>query len=227
MRPLTGAALAALWSAVPAAAEESRRDLAAHEHGRGALAIAVENNAVWMELEAPGADIVGFEHAAESDADKAAVEAAKQALSRPLALFALPEDAGCAVADARVALLREDDAHDDDHDDHADEHDEHADEHDEHADEHDEHDDEHDAHDDEHEDAHDDDHGEEGPQHAEFHAEYRLDCADAGAIDSIGFAYFEAFPGAESLSVTIVSDKGQTALEVARESPALDVAAFF
>ena len=207
MRPLTGAALAALWSAVPAAAEESRRDLAAHEHGRGALAIAVENNAVWMELEAPGADIVGFEHAAESDADKAAVEAAKQALSRPLALFALPDGAGCAVADARVALLREDDAHEDDHDDHADEHE--------------------DDHDDEREDAHDDDHGEEGPQHAEFHAEYRLDCADAGAIDSIGFAYFEAFPGAESLSVTIVSDKGQTAQEVERESPALDVAAFF
>ena len=206
MRPLTGAALAALWSAVPVAAEESRRDLAAHEHGRGALAIAVENNAVWMELEAPGADIVGFEHAAESEADKAAVEAAKQALSRPLALFALPDGAGCAVADAQVALLREDDAHEDDHDDHADEH--------------------HD-HDGEREDAHDDEHGEEGPQHAEFHAEYRLDCADAGAIDSIGFAYFEAFPGAESLSVTIVSDKGQTALEVERESPALDVAAFF
>ena len=220
MRPLTGAALAALWSAVPVAAEESRRDLAAHEHGRGALAIAVENNAVWMELEAPGADIVGFEHAAESEADKAAVEAAKQALSRPLALFTLPEGAGCAVADARVALLREDDAHEDDHDDHADDHDEH-DEHD------DDRADEHDDHDGEREDAHDGDHGEEGPRHAEFHAEYRLDCADAGAIDSIGFAYFEAFPGAESLSVTIVSDKGQTALEVERESPALDVAAFF
>src|SRR5262249_38687966 len=50
----------------PAAAQSAHRELGPHEHGRGTLNIAIEGNRVSMELEVPGMDIAGFEHAAKT-----------------------------------------------------------------------------------------------------------------------------------------------------------------
>jgi len=61
-------------AAGPAASAE--REHGAHEHGVGQLSLAVEGNTVEIEITAPGADIVGFEHAAETEADRAALTAA-------------------------------------------------------------------------------------------------------------------------------------------------------
>lgn len=110
--------LAFLAAAATASAEETRQ-LGAHEHGVGRLDIAFEANRIAITLEAPGADIVGFEHEAESDADRAAVDRAIAALEKPLDLLLLPEAAGCAVSEAHAALSGDD--HDDEkpHDDHA------------------------------------------------------------------------------------------------------------
>jgi hypothetical protein len=81
-----------------------QRQLGAHEHGRGALNMAIEGARVSLELEAPGADIVGFEHVAKTARQKAAVAQAKKQLLAPQALFKFPGAAGCEVADARVDL---------------------------------------------------------------------------------------------------------------------------
>jgi hypothetical protein len=86
------------------AGAEERRELGAHEHGHSTLNIAIEGTSVAMELIAPGADIVGFEHEAESTQDKAALEAAEAKPADPLRLFAMPADAGCAVETATVAI---------------------------------------------------------------------------------------------------------------------------
>ena len=88
--------------AIPAFAGEEHRELGAHEHGRGTLNIAVEGNKVTMELEVPGADIVGFEHMAKTAPEKAAVEKAKMQLAAPLTLFSLPAAAACRVTEAKV-----------------------------------------------------------------------------------------------------------------------------
>ena len=194
------------------AAHTQTRELDAHQHGHGALNIAFEGASVAMELEVPGADIVGFEHPAESDADRALIDAAIAQLAKPLELFAMPAAAGCTVTAANVALLGEDD------------HDEHGDDHkDEHADDHkDEHDDDHkDEHSDDHKDEHADEEGEEG--HNEFHAEYALTCADPSAIDAIEFVYFERFPNAAELDIQLISDKGAKGFEVERDEPRLDL----
>ena len=118
-----------------AAAEETRRELDAHEHGHGSLTVAIEEGRMHMELEVPGADIVGFEYAPESDEDIAAVEQAKVVLAQPLSLFVLPEAAGCAVEGTEVAFVTDDhgDEHESEHDGHEGEtaHDE-DDDHDEH-----------------------------------------------------------------------------------------------
>ncbi len=177
--------------AVPAFAADDHREAGAHVHGEGVVAIAVENGVLEMELEAPGMDIVGFEHEAKSDGDKAAIDKAKAVLGDPLLLFKVPDVAGCKVAGLDVAL--EDEEHDDEKDGGHDDHDKH-----------------------------DGDKGEEA-SHASFHATYTLECDNVAALTAIDFAYFKAFPGAQKLVVNIVGTNGQSASEVTRENPILDL----
>ena len=94
---------------------DETRQLGAHEHGTSTLNIAFDGGTLMMELEAPGADIVGFEHAAETDADKAAIEAAEAVLADPATLFVLPAAAGCTLASADAHLAGEDHDHDHGH----------------------------------------------------------------------------------------------------------------
>lgn len=99
------------------------RQLGAHEHGVGQLNIAVDGGQVAIEFHAPGADIVGFEYVASSDADRAAIADGVAALARPLDLFVLSAAAGCNVVRA-AAELEAHEGHDHGHDAH--DHDEHA-----------------------------------------------------------------------------------------------------
>ena len=69
--------------------------LAAHEHGVAKLNVVLDGNTLELELDSPAMNIVGFEHAATSDADKAKVAAARKQLEQPLALFNLAQAAGC------------------------------------------------------------------------------------------------------------------------------------
>ena len=79
-------AAGAACAALPASAEEHRQ-LGAHVHGHGHLNIAIEGKKLTMELEVPGADIVGFEHEPSTPEQKAAVQQAKAKLADALALF--------------------------------------------------------------------------------------------------------------------------------------------
>ena len=208
----------ALLTALPVFAEDSRQ-LDAHEHGVGALNIAIDGTSVAMEFHAPGADIVGFEYSAKSDADLAAIETAIAALNAPLDLFVLPAGAMCTVTNASAELESEE-AHDD-HSDHKhveDKHDDHADEG--HKD-HDDHD--HDAH---KETGHDDDdhdaHAKKAA-HTEFHAEYMLNCDGPDALNEISFAYFQTFPNATEVEVQLISSSGAQSFEATRDAPFLDL----
>ncbi|HEU0160102.1 MAG TPA: DUF2796 domain-containing protein [Hyphomicrobiaceae bacterium] len=89
------------------------RQLGPHEHGRGVLNLAIEGTRVSLELEAPGADIVGFEHAARTARQTAALKQAKQQLLAPQALFKFPSAAGCVVAEARVEIEAGEHEHED------------------------------------------------------------------------------------------------------------------
>src|SRR5690606_13893652 len=98
--------------AAAAQAEDVSRELGPHVHGQGTLAVAIEGNNVQMEFVAPGMDIVGFEHKADTARQKRAVTAALADLGEPLQLFELPDTAGCAVASVDVELVAEEHAHD-------------------------------------------------------------------------------------------------------------------
>jgi len=102
------AAVAALviaeGGAAAVAEEGAQRELKAHEHGRGSLNLVLEGKTLGLELEAPGMDIVGFEHAAESTDSKAKVDKAKAKLSAAGELFRLPAAARCRLKESAVEL---------------------------------------------------------------------------------------------------------------------------
>ncbi|MFM1816183.1 MAG: hypothetical protein RLZ98_2878 [Pseudomonadota bacterium] len=97
--------LAVLLAAMPLAAAEAQhthRQHGAHEHGKGTLDIAYEGGKLQMELRAPADDIVGFEHAARTKAQKAAVAKAIARLSDPMQVLGFPKEAGCKATSAQA-----------------------------------------------------------------------------------------------------------------------------
>ena len=55
-----------------------------------------------------------------------------------------------------------------------------------------------------------------GAEHLEFVARYSFDCTDSAAIDAIGLGWFDAFPGAQKIAFSIVSEAGARGLVVTR-----------
>lgn len=78
--------------------DHAHGSLGKHEHGVAQLNVALDGKTLELELDSPAMSLVGFEHAASTDADKAAVAKARAQLEKPLELFALPVTAGCSVA---------------------------------------------------------------------------------------------------------------------------------
>lgn len=122
-RLLLALPFALLPLAVAHAADEHDHDhehgsLGAHEHGVGRLNAGLDGQSLELELESPAMNLVGFEHAATSEADKAKVVAARTELENPLALFSLPKAAGCVVSDQELnsPLFGDKPDADDDHD---------------------------------------------------------------------------------------------------------------
>ncbi|MEM7425036.1 MAG: DUF2796 domain-containing protein [Pseudomonadota bacterium] len=244
MRLLLTTALVTCLPVMALAADDGHTELGAHEHGVGVFNVAIEGETVAMELEAPGADIVGFEHAANSDKDKAAVKKAKARLGKLANIVDLPAGAECKLTKASIELHAEGGDHDDhdhgkkaekddDHDhDHghkkkAEKHDDHDHDHDhkKKAEKHDDHDHDHgqkkkaEKHDDHDHEKHE---GEEAG-HTEFHAEYQLDCHHPERLTGMSFTYFKTFPNARELEVSVTGPSGQKKMEATRDNPRVDL----
>ena len=104
--------------------------LGAHEHGVARLNASLDGETLELELDSPAMNLVGFEHAATSDADKAKVAAARAKLEKPAALINLA-DAKCTLEQQELEspLFGDEPGHEE----HADEADEDGDEHHEHS----------------------------------------------------------------------------------------------
>ncbi|MEL6734445.1 MAG: DUF2796 domain-containing protein [Pseudomonadota bacterium] len=233
-KPLKLAVLGLALGAVsmPATSLAEMRQLSAHEHGVSTLKIAQEGDQLLFVLEAPGADIVGFEHAAENKAQKKAVQAALVQLKAPAGLFPMPEAAGCSVTASNASFVIEaEDDHDHDHSNEAKKADDHDHDHD--------HDNEAknaDAHDHDHDhskeakkaDAHDHGHDDNASEakaggHAEFQASWTMTCKEPKLAVTSQTTYFEAFEGAKEIKVEAIGASGQQVLTLTRSAPLLDL----
>ncbi len=79
----------------------SNDDHSAHQHGVGQLNVAIEPGQVEIELVSPADDIVGFEHAPDTEADRATVGDAVSKLQGE-DMFRFPDTAGCVLADSEI-----------------------------------------------------------------------------------------------------------------------------
>ncbi|MBM7457007.1 hypothetical protein HNR62_002909 [Oceanisphaera litoralis] len=163
-----------------------------HEHGFGRLSLALDQQQLVLELLAPAADMVGFEHAPGNDAELAQLTAALNRVQQAETLFALPEAAACRLIDSRLV---EEDTHHHQMEEHK--HDEH---------------DEHDTH---------GTHGTHGTHDAHGHqdvlVQYRYHCRQPQSLDRLSTTLFEQFPSLTRLELQGIVPSGQIATTLTPE----------
>ena len=111
-----------------ASGDDEHRQHGSHVHGFGHMNLAVDGNDVYIEVENPSANIVGFEHVPSSDEDRHAVHEAAEKLEDGDSLFVFTKQANCSMTSVTVSspLLSEDhgdehhssEAHEEKHEDH-------------------------------------------------------------------------------------------------------------
>lgn len=191
--------VAALASTFPMSAmAQTERDLESHVHGAAALNLAVTGTNVFVELSSPWNNLVGIEHQPETEAQKAAVTDAIERLNDPAQLFSF-NGSDCTLVSADVDANMEMGEHEDEH------HDEHKDEH---KDEHDEH-------------AHDD--HEDESSHSSVMAMYEYTCSNTENLSSIDATLFSVWSGFEKLTVQVLSDSGQSLVELTSDNTEITI----
>lgn len=196
--------------------DEDHREHGAHEHGAAELFVAWSGNELAIDLETPAYNVLGFEYAPSSDAEKALLEESVAALETG-ELLQLSPDAECTLVSAVVDTEMAEEAHEE-HDEHEDEEHEDEEAHDE--DEHDEEDDhEEDDHSDEH-DEHEDHEDEE--THSDISVSYNIQCEQPDNLESLDASeLFVQFPNFEDIRAQWVSDSAQSAKELTADDPIL------
>lgn len=180
-----------------ATAEEYRQH-SAHVHGHVEFNIAQDGSDLLLEITAPGADVVGFEHAPENAEQEKTLQHAVATLEDSNALFAINPQAQCEIEEVHVEHSLGGQHEEHEHHDH----DEHA-----HHD-HDKHD--HDGHE-----GHD--HSEHS-DHGEFTVQYRFHCAQVGELSRIQTDWFNQFPSTESVNVNLFTDTTQSATSLTKSN---------
>jgi hypothetical protein len=177
-----------------AQAGEHRRH-EAHEHGVARMNVAVEGNALVIELFSPAVNIVGFEHHPRSHLQKEKVKDARQELAAAEALFQLPPK-----AQARLVKSAVETDIDSDSDDKSDT-----------------------LHNPEQAEGHekvktpDNDHQYKEhahEHHSDFHAEYHFVCQKPEKLTYMDVMLFHVYPTIERIEVQILTDARQTGQEL-------------
>ncbi|MEF1295603.1 DUF2796 domain-containing protein [Vibrio parahaemolyticus] len=186
-----------------ATAEEYRQH-SAHVHGHVEFNIAQDGSDLLLEITAPGADVVGFEHAPENAEQEKTLQHAVATLEDSNALFAINPQAQCEIEEVHVehSLGGQHEEHEH-HDHEGHDHDEHA-----HHD--------HDGHGG-HEGHEGHDHSEHS-DHGEFTVQYRFHCAQVGELSRIQTDWFNQFPSTESVNVNLFTATTQSATSLTKSN---------
>ena len=171
----------------------SVRSAQSHTHGDASLAMVLENAVITVELDTPLYNLLGFEHAAETAAQKAAVEKAETILSKGGPLFVFNSEAGCTIAAQTILVELEVDGHDD-HEEGDHEEDGH-------------HDDEH--HDDDHDGEHEDE-----DTHKDANLQYKYTCSRPKALEHVTVNLFKHFENLTELDLVYLGPNTQKQVEI-------------
>ncbi|MEP3653847.1 MAG: DUF2796 domain-containing protein [Litorimonas sp.] len=176
----------------------SVRSADSHVHGGAILSIASENDTIQIEFETPLYNLLGFEYAPKSDAEKALVSEAEVSLTQPEILIRFNDAAKCSfeTPSSNVDLFEthsgeEDDEHHDDHD-HSDHHEEESE-----TDDHDEH----------HQ-------HEENSVHKDVLLNYFLSCGEIDKLKTVKVELFEIFPNLTELELVYLGPSQQMSADL-------------
>ncbi len=168
-----------------------QRQLGAHEHGTAALNVAISDSTLSIEFTAPAANLVGFEHAANTEDQTGAIAQAEEILGSG-DMLVVPKTAECKLIASSVKheIEREHVEHEKEYANH-----------------------EHDGHEKEHE-------GEE-EGHSEFHVLLTYDCRNIEALTHIDVKIFLLFPGNKEIHTQVITSTGQSGGELTPDAPRL------
>ena len=184
-------AIALFWAMATgqglAEADNGQRQHDAHRHGAGRLNIAMEGGEVYAELESPAANVVGFEHAPTTEAERASLDKAVATLQDGDRLFRFSPTADCRlfsvdVASSPKAPARSTGGHDAQHDSEI----------------------EHNAA----------QHGGPEKAHADIQVDYHFVCTQPARLEQLSIDLFTAFPAIQSLHVQFILKGRQGAAEL-------------
>ena len=210
-----------LASAAVSASESGHREHGAHEHGHGTLDVVAEGEELLIELRVPAVNVVGFEHAPGTDAEREAVRQALVRFRDPAAVLMPSPDAECEPERVDVDLLSmgrgEHHEHDGHHEDHGQDqgkdepgHGEHGHAHEKNEHEHEEH-----GHDERHEGGHEEHAADSGTEtHSELSATYRFHCHTPERLDWIQVRAFALLHDVEEIEARVVTPAVQRALDL-------------
>jgi hypothetical protein len=91
--------LATLLVAAPAGAADKT-----HHHGAASLHVSLDGRALHIALEGPSDNLLGFEHAPRTEAQRKTVARAEQQLKQSAQLFGIPSAAECQARPPRVEM---------------------------------------------------------------------------------------------------------------------------
>lgn len=172
--------------------------LAAHEHSAAKVGVVQEGTQLVFEFESPAYDIVGFEHTANTDAEKQKIRKSVDALARSSQLLEINPEARCKLEHVEInSPLSEVDEH------------EHHDEHDKHE-EHDEHDEEH-----------------ASETHSEFHVSYRFHCEKPADLKDLRLTAFTHYASLKEIEAVWVIEQGQGSAELSPRQPVISLTGSF
>lgn len=83
----------------------------AHAHGAAKLDISIENNKIEADLEIPGMDLVGFEGAPKTAAQKENLKRMTDLMTNEYSLLMIDETAGCTVTKRKLETDNHDKTH--------------------------------------------------------------------------------------------------------------------
>lgn len=205
------------------------RSADSHIHGGAVLSIVSEKNMIFVELETPLYNLLGFEYAPRTPEEKTTVEEVEARIAQPQSLISFNDEANCkfndlgspaALFETHIAKDEDEDEHGHDED-HGDEHDDDGHGHDDHADHeevatHDDHD--HDDNDNEHHD--EDDHVSD---HKDIILKYSLNCANIEKLKSVEVDVFAYFPNFSELDLVYLGPSQQMSAELSASKPKADL----
>ncbi|ENM5925060.1 DUF2796 domain-containing protein [Vibrio mimicus] len=193
--------------------DHQHRQHEAHVHGQVELNIAQDGHDLLIEITAPGADVVGFEHAPQDEAQQKVLKQALETLHLPKELFVLNNKAQCETREVFIKHNLGGEEHEDHHAHQEGEEHDHDKAHEHHHDEAAHHHEKHDHSEHDHK-GHDHEGHEHENEHGTFTVQYQFHCEAIEELKQIDTQWFQYFPSTEKIQANVLTEKQQSALQL-------------